>query len=72
MSQPVQLKDTSDDDTRVTDTASELASGAAGTVGGAAKGRNKKPLHVCLDLNLEVEIELQARVHGDVTLSLLC
>lgn len=31
----------------------------------------KQPLRLRLDLNLEVDIELRARIHGDLTLALL-
>ncbi|KAF9070948.1 hypothetical protein BDP27DRAFT_1322935, partial [Rhodocollybia butyracea] len=33
--------------------------------------RGDKPLKLRLDLNLDVAVELKARVHGDLTLSLL-
>ncbi|KAI8080233.1 uncharacterized protein B0P05DRAFT_540492 [Gilbertella persicaria] len=38
--------------------------------GGGGKG-GQQPLSLRLDLNLDVEITLKARVHGDVTLALL-
>lgn len=39
--------------------------------GGGGGGGGQQPLSLRLDLNLEVEITLKARVHGDVTLALL-
>ncbi|KAF1797004.1 hypothetical protein V8B55DRAFT_1410577 [Mucor lusitanicus] len=40
--------------------------------GGGGGGKDgQQPLSLRLDLNLEVEITLKARVHGDVTLALL-
>ncbi|KAF9447320.1 hypothetical protein P691DRAFT_782565 [Macrolepiota fuliginosa MF-IS2] len=54
------------------------ASGAVDTVGGAASsvagsggGSGDKPLKLRLDLNLDADIRLTAKVHGDITLSLL-
>ncbi|KAG2194859.1 hypothetical protein INT46_004282 [Mucor plumbeus] len=38
---------------------------------GGGGGGGQQPLSLRLDLNLEVEITLKARVHGDVTLALL-
>ncbi|KAG7446915.1 uncharacterized protein BT62DRAFT_1005312 [Guyanagaster necrorhizus] len=47
-------------------------------LGGQIVGRNRQPaapvkeaLKLRLDLNLEVEIAIQAKVNGDITLSLL-
>ncbi|KAK0449559.1 uncharacterized protein EV420DRAFT_1766964 [Desarmillaria tabescens] len=34
-------------------------------------GRQREALKLRLDLNLEVDIKIQARVNGDITLSLL-
>ncbi|KAJ6563859.1 hypothetical protein B0H19DRAFT_1258388 [Mycena capillaripes] len=39
--------------------------------GGGDNSSNKTSLKLRLDLNLEVEVRVKARVHGDVTLSLL-
>jgi hypothetical protein len=35
------------------------------------RDEKKNPLKLRLDLNLDVEIELRAKIHGDVTLALL-
>ena len=35
------------------------------------KDGGKNPLKLRLDLNLEVEVTLKARIHGDLTLALL-
>ncbi|CEP19822.1 hypothetical protein [Parasitella parasitica] len=43
--------------------------GQQGQQNGGSNGQ--QPLSLRLDLNLEVEITLKARVHGDVTLALL-
>lgn len=64
----------------VTDTATGLADSAGQTlsnVAGSALGDNKKgdeksdTLRLRLDLNLDVEITLKARIHGDLELALL-
>ena len=59
---------------RVGETVGNVASGvgnaAAGVAGGGERD-NKDTLKLRLDLNLDVAVELKARVHGDVTLSLL-
>jgi len=67
----------------VEDTGNQLANTAQNTVGQVAGGGNQKkdddeegsggdkPLKLRLDLNLDVAVELKARVHGDLTLSLL-
>ena len=57
-----------------TETLSGLGDGVIG--GGQQQqqqggGGGQQPLSLRLDLNLEVEITLKARVHGDVTLALL-
>jgi len=39
--------------------------------GGSEDGEKKDALKLRLDINLEVDIRITARVHGDVTLSLL-
>lgn len=44
---------------------------ATQNVANNAGGGDDKPLKLRLDLNFDVEIELKARVHGDVTLALL-
>ncbi|XP_006460495.1 hypothetical protein AGABI2DRAFT_178034 [Agaricus bisporus var. bisporus H97] len=43
----------------------------AGAVTNAVGGGSDKPLKLRLDLNLDVDIRLTAKVHGDVTLTLL-
>ena len=51
----------------------EVEQGGRGEVeveGGGGKD-DSKPLKLRLDLNLDVAVELKAKVHGDVTLSLL-
>ena len=59
---------------RVGETVGDVASGvgnvASGVTGGG-KRDNEDTLKLRLDLNLDVAVELKARVHGDVTLSLL-
>ena len=65
----------------VGDTGKELANTATGAVDSVAKGvtggggddeeGGNKPLKLRLDLNLDVTVELKAKVHGDLTLSLL-
>lgn len=53
------------------------AGGAVGAVGNTAssatgqKGKNKDALSLRLDLNLDIEVTLKARIHGDLTLALL-
>jgi len=42
----------------------------AGAVAGGGGGGDK-PLKLRLDLNLDADIRLTAKVHGDITLSLL-
>jgi len=42
-----------------------------GVVDGLAGVVGDKPLKLRLDLNLDVAVELKARVHGDLTISLL-
>jgi hypothetical protein len=55
-----------------TDTVSGLAKGVTGLAGGGGEGGSKKDtLRLRLDLNLDVEITLKARIHGDLTLALL-
>ncbi|KAI8637187.1 hypothetical protein BD408DRAFT_447811 [Parasitella parasitica] len=49
----------------------EGAIGGGGQQGQQGSGGGQQPLSLRLDLNLEVEITLKARVHGDVTLALL-
>ncbi|KAI8373538.1 hypothetical protein EDC96DRAFT_498692 [Choanephora cucurbitarum] len=58
------------------DQLSELTDGVTGggqqqSGGGGGKKDGQQPLSLRLDLNLDVEITLKARVHGDVTLALL-
>ncbi|KAI8387355.1 hypothetical protein BD560DRAFT_382191 [Blakeslea trispora] len=57
------------------DQLSELTDGVTGGEqqqgGGGGKKDGQQPLSLRLDLNLDVEITLKARVHGDVTLALL-
>ncbi|KAH7878963.1 uncharacterized protein C8R40DRAFT_1066706 [Lentinula edodes] len=68
----------------IEDTGNQVANtakNAVGQVGQVAGGGKKqdddegsggdKPLKLRLDLNLDVAVELKARVHGDLTLSLL-
>ncbi|KAJ3844573.1 hypothetical protein F5878DRAFT_720563 [Lentinula raphanica] len=69
----------------VEDTGNQVANTARNTIGqvgqvaGGGKkqddddegGSGDKPLKLRLDLNLDVAVELKARVHGDLTLSLL-
>ncbi|KAG1148887.1 hypothetical protein G6F36_014773 [Rhizopus arrhizus] len=58
---------------------SDPGDAVSSTVGGAVSGQQQgggnqqsdHPLSLRLDLNLDVEITLKARVHGDVTLALL-
>ncbi|KAJ3888806.1 hypothetical protein GG344DRAFT_67618 [Lentinula edodes] len=56
----------------------DTATGAVGSVGdavggllGGVAGGGDKPLKLRLDLNLDVAVEIKARVHGDLTISLL-
>ncbi|XP_006459725.1 hypothetical protein AGABI2DRAFT_46023, partial [Agaricus bisporus var. bisporus H97] len=49
----------------------EAVGDTAGAVTGAVGGGSDKPLKLRLDLNLDVDIRLTAKVHGDVTLALL-
>jgi hypothetical protein len=58
----------------------ETAGGAVQTVGDTAGavtqavpsgGGSDKPLKLRLDLNLDADIRLTAKIHGDITLSLL-
>ena len=62
-----------DDDDQVPEIArpggSELARRDAGGVGGSG-GAHNSGLRVRLDMNLEIEIMLKAKIHGDVTLTL--
>ncbi|CEG71635.1 hypothetical protein RMATCC62417_07338 [Rhizopus microsporus] len=57
------------------DTLGSVADTVDGVLGGGQQQSGKKgsdhPLSLRLDLNLDVEITLKARVHGDVTLALL-
>ncbi|KAK0204127.1 hypothetical protein DFS33DRAFT_1337087 [Desarmillaria ectypa] len=62
------------------ETATKTAStGTSSVLGGQIVGRSnrqavappKEALKLRLDLNLEVEIAIQAKVNGDITLSLL-
>jgi len=58
----------------VGDTAKGLIGGATGALGGGAKKEesgDKDTLRLRLDLNLEIEVTLKARIHGDLTLALL-
>jgi len=64
----------------VEDTGKEIANttkGVVNTVGDTAGavvgggGGGDKPLKLRLDLNLDADIRLTAKVHGDITLSLL-
>ncbi|KAK0482561.1 hypothetical protein IW261DRAFT_1038326 [Armillaria novae-zelandiae] len=50
----------------------QTARGVANVSGGGGRsGGQKDTLKLRLDLNLDVDISIKARVHGDVTLSLL-
>ena len=43
-----------------------------GQIGGKKEGgERKEPLRLRLDVNLDLDVELRARIHGDVTLALL-
>ncbi|KAG7446918.1 uncharacterized protein BT62DRAFT_1075661 [Guyanagaster necrorhizus] len=61
------------------ETATKFSSPSFSSVGGQVVGRSnrqaaapvKEALKLRLDLNLEVEIAIQAKVNGDITLSLL-
>ncbi|KAK0463620.1 uncharacterized protein EV420DRAFT_1099647 [Desarmillaria tabescens] len=59
----------------VSGTVNQLGQTARGVAnvggGGSRSGGQKDTLKLRLDLNLDVEITIKARVHGDVTLSLL-
>jgi len=68
----------------VEDTGKEVVNTAKGVVnavgdtagavvgsGGSGGGGGDKPLKLRLDLNLDADIRLTAKVHGDITLSLL-
>ncbi|KAK0495767.1 hypothetical protein EDD18DRAFT_1354266 [Armillaria luteobubalina] len=62
----------------VPETATKFSSAGSSVVGGQLVGRSnkgavapKEVLKLRLDLNLEVEIAIQAKVNGDITLSLL-
>ena len=54
-----------------TGTLSNVAGGAVNKQGGGDKGGKSDTLRLRLDLNLEVEITLKARIHGDLELALL-
>ncbi|KIY72676.1 hypothetical protein CYLTODRAFT_19350 [Cylindrobasidium torrendii FP15055 ss-10] len=41
------------------------------TKGGPAGGEQKDTLKLRLDINLDIEVTIKAKIHGDVTLSLL-
>lgn len=47
----------------------QTAQGATDAVAGSGSGKNTLKLR--LDLNLDVDVHITAKVHGDVTLSLL-
>ncbi|KAJ3996064.1 hypothetical protein F5050DRAFT_179505 [Lentinula boryana] len=72
------VEEVEDTGRQITNTA-QNAVGQAGQVAGGEKKQNDdegggggdKPLKLRLDLNLDVAVELKARVHGDLTLSLL-
>ncbi|KAK0496868.1 hypothetical protein EDD18DRAFT_1164371 [Armillaria luteobubalina] len=54
------------------DTTRAVSGGVANVGGGGGRsGGQKDTLKLRLDLNLDVDISIKARVHGDVTLSLL-
>ncbi|KAF9066957.1 hypothetical protein BDP27DRAFT_1423385 [Rhodocollybia butyracea] len=57
------------------DTVGGAVGGAVDAVGGVVDGLagvvGDKPLKLQLELNLDVAVELKARVHGDLTISLL-
>jgi len=61
----------------VTNTAGGVLSKVGNTTGQVTGGGEKegtgsdKPLKLRLDVNLDIEITLEARVHGDLTLALL-
>jgi hypothetical protein len=67
-----------EDTTRaLTNTAGGAVGNVSNTAGQVTGGGEKKedggdkPLKLRLDVNLDVEITLEARVHGDLTLALL-
>jgi hypothetical protein len=67
-----------EDTTRaLTNTAGGVVGNVGNTAGQLTGGEKKKedggdkPLKLRLDVNLDVEITLEARVHGDLTLALL-
>jgi hypothetical protein len=68
-----------EDTTRaLTNTAGGVVNTVGNTAGQVTGGEEKKegtgsdkPLKLRLDVNLDVEITLEARVHGDLTLALL-
>jgi len=56
----------------VTQTATGAVGNAAGALtGGSGKKQQEDTLSLRLDLNLDVYVKLTAKVHGDLTLSLL-
>jgi hypothetical protein len=59
----------------VGDTVGGVGDAVGGVVGGIAGGEKKDEgkdtLRLRLDLNLEIEVTLKARIHGDLTLALL-
>ncbi|KAG7095485.1 hypothetical protein E1B28_006224 [Marasmius oreades] len=73
------LDEVDDTGKQVTNTAKGAVDSVGDAVGGVAGGGKKdddegggdKPLKLRLDLNLDVAVELKAKVHGDLTLSLL-
>ena len=65
---------------QVSETAGNLVNGATGTLSNVAgdalnkqdsRGGRNDTLRLRLDLNLEVEVTLKARIHGDLELALL-
>jgi len=57
---------------QVTSTAKGLTNTVGGAVGGGGEGASgKDTLRLRLDLNIDVYLKLEARVHGDLTLALL-
>lgn len=76
------VQEVEDTGNQLTNTAKDTVGntvGQAGQVAGGGKQKDDddeesggdKPLKLRLDLNLDVAVELKARVHGDLTLSLL-
>jgi hypothetical protein len=68
------LDSVTDTATGLVNTAGETLQGATGSAlsnQGGKQGNNKDTLRLRLDLNLDVEITLKARIHGDLELALL-